>query len=197
MKMEDPKTRILKAAIEEFSEKGYSSASTNSIHKKAGVSKGAVFANYNSKAELFYRAFEHCTDLTISEYRKHDFGKIHDLFERLIAITLWKLDFFSKNPGIYRVIQLAISESPPEIKEQVNDDLKKFLEISGDLFFSELDASRFSEEYTEEEARFFFKIALAGLQSHYFRQGVTLEDFQENKEMGLKFLKTVLKGMEK
>ena len=44
-------------------------------------------------------------------------------------------DSFPKNPGIYRVIQLAISESPPEIKEQVNDDLKKFLEISETCFF--------------------------------------------------------------
>ena len=149
------KTRILQRS-KNFSEKGYSSASTNSIHKKSGF-KGAVFANYNSKAELFYRAFEYCTDLTISEYRKHDFGKIHDLFERLIAITLWKLDFFSKNPGHLSCHSACNLGKSSGNKEQVNDDLKKFLEISGDLFFRNLTQAVFSEEYTEEVSAVFLQ----------------------------------------
>lgn len=197
LKKEDVKMKILKAAISEFSEKGYLSASTNSIHKAAGVSKGAVFAHFKSKAELFYQAFKYCTDLVFSEFRKHDFGRIEELFERLIAVTYWKLDFFSKNPEAFRIIKLALSESPPELQERIGKDLEGFVEVSGDAFFTELDAGRFSSEYSEEEVRLFFKIALEGLQSHFLKKVIALGNYEEYKDFGLKYLKTLLKGMEK
>jgi len=191
------KSKILDAAIKEFSEKGYHSASTNIIHKNAGVSKGAIFTHFQSKAELFYQAFKYCTEAVILEYQKNTFSKIYDFFERLTAITFWKLEYFSKCPHIYRVITLAISESPPEIKEKINVELQKFLDLSGDLFFSKVDRERFSDDYSEEEIFFFFRIALEGLQTYYLKQELSFESFNRNKSLGLKFIKTVLKGMEK
>lgn len=197
LKKEDVKMKILKAAISEFSEKGYLSASTNSIHKAAGVSKGAVFAHFKSKAELFYQVFQYCTDLVLSEFRKQDFGKIYDFFERFVAITFWKMEYFKLHPDVYQILLLALSDSPPEIKEKINNDLHKLIELSGDLFFTEIDKNRFSEEYSEEEVRLFFKIALEGLQAHFLKEGFLYSDYQKYKDFGLKFLKTVLKGMEK
>lgn len=194
---EDVKTKIIKAAIKEFSKNGYLSASTNTIHKDAGVSKGTVFSHFHSKAELFYEVFKYCTDMVLTDYRKVDFGNIYDFFERLTAITFWKLEYFALHPEIYQVILMGLSESPPEIKDKISNDLVKFIELSGEMFFSEIDKSRFSDEYTEEEVKLFFKIALEGLQSYYLKQGVSFADFQENKDLGLKYIKTVLKGMEK
>jgi len=175
----------------------YLSASTNAIHKNAGVSKGSVFTNFRSKAELFYQVFQYCTDLVLSEFRKQDFGKIYDFFERFVAITFWKMEYFKLHPDVYQILLLALSDSPPEIKEKINNDLHKLIELSGDLFFTEIDKNRFSEEYSEEEVRLFFKIALEGLQAHFLKEGFLYSDYQKYKDFGLKFLKTVLKGMEK
>ena len=45
--------KIITAARQEFSAKGYSSASLRKIAEKAGVTVGAIQTRYNSKDELF------------------------------------------------------------------------------------------------------------------------------------------------
>ena len=45
------KDKIIKGAIEEFAENGYKAASTNSICKKAKVSKGLIYYYFKSKEE--------------------------------------------------------------------------------------------------------------------------------------------------
>ncbi len=44
---------ILSAAIQEFLEKGYKSASLRNIVKTAGVTTGAFYGYYDSKEDLF------------------------------------------------------------------------------------------------------------------------------------------------
>lgn len=54
-KSEQTEQRIMLAAGEIFSEKGYSAASTSEIAKKAGVSEGTVFRYFSTKKELLVR----------------------------------------------------------------------------------------------------------------------------------------------
>ena len=51
--------RIFSAALQEFLEKGYQSASLRNIVKMAGVTTGAFYGYYKSKEELF-EALEMC-----------------------------------------------------------------------------------------------------------------------------------------
>lgn len=44
--------KILLAAIESFSEKGFSATSTSEIAKKAGVAEGTIFRHYKTKKDL-------------------------------------------------------------------------------------------------------------------------------------------------
>ncbi|MCR4790946.1 MAG: TetR/AcrR family transcriptional regulator, partial [Treponemataceae bacterium] len=55
VEMEESETlnKILTAANEEFSQKGFSSASLRTIVKKAGVTTGALYGYFKSKEELF------------------------------------------------------------------------------------------------------------------------------------------------
>lgn len=46
--------RILSAAIDIFAKKGYSTASTHEIAKKAGVAEGTIFHYYKTKKDLLY-----------------------------------------------------------------------------------------------------------------------------------------------
>jgi|WetSurMetagenome_2_1015567.scaffolds.fasta_scaffold105600_3 AcrR family transcriptional regulator len=47
------KLRILLAAEEEFCQRGFAAANIDTIAKAAGLTKGAIFWHYKSKAELF------------------------------------------------------------------------------------------------------------------------------------------------
>ena len=46
--------KIFKAALNEFANKGYSMASTNSICKAANISKGSIFQYFSTKEDLFF-----------------------------------------------------------------------------------------------------------------------------------------------
>lgn len=52
-------SKVLDAARAAFETEGYEKATIRSIAKAAGMSTGAVFANYEDKAELYAFAFGH------------------------------------------------------------------------------------------------------------------------------------------
>src|SRR5262245_38470086 len=49
---EEVRRRLLEAASETFLEKGYSDSTLDDIARRAGLSKGAVYSNFNSKQEI-------------------------------------------------------------------------------------------------------------------------------------------------
>lgn len=70
----EKKTRILNAALEEFAEKGFKRASTNSIVEKAGIGKGMLFYYFGSKEELYAFLCEYVIEFAKREY----LGKLTD-----------------------------------------------------------------------------------------------------------------------
>jgi AcrR family transcriptional regulator len=50
--------RLVVAATEEFSQRGYAKASTETIVRKAGVTRGALYHHFNGKKGLFYAVFQ-------------------------------------------------------------------------------------------------------------------------------------------
>ncbi|MCM1330163.1 MAG: TetR/AcrR family transcriptional regulator [Ruminococcus sp.] len=69
---------IHQAAKAEFAEKGFKSASLRNIVKTAGVTTGAFYGYYNSKAELFKALVGETYDRIMSRYRQ-----AHEDFEKL------------------------------------------------------------------------------------------------------------------
>ena len=52
VKLSDKQAKIIEAAIEIFSEKGFAATSTSEIAKKAGVAEGTIFRHYQTKKGL-------------------------------------------------------------------------------------------------------------------------------------------------
>ena len=53
---------IYEAAVNEFYKNGYEIGSTNSIVKEAGISKGALFKYFESKANLYIYVVDRAID---------------------------------------------------------------------------------------------------------------------------------------
>ena len=66
------------AARIEFAEKGFKSASLRNIVKTAGVTTGAFYGYYNSKAELFKALVGETYDYIMNRYKQ-----AHDMFQQL------------------------------------------------------------------------------------------------------------------
>src|SRR5438045_3880377 len=56
--IESTRQRLLEAAIAVFSEKGYDGAGVQEIARRAGLTTGAIYANFRGKADLLFSAID-------------------------------------------------------------------------------------------------------------------------------------------
>jgi AcrR family transcriptional regulator len=62
MEPKDTKIRIMDAAMDLFSEKGFKSTTTRSIAEKAGVNELTIFRHFGTKENLLSKAIDHSFD---------------------------------------------------------------------------------------------------------------------------------------
>jgi AcrR family transcriptional regulator len=105
--------KILTAAIDTFSEKGYAASSTSEIAKKAGVAEGTIFRHYKTKKELLLAIVtptmaKFAAPFFIKTFAKEIFENEYDHYEdflRMIAKN--RLEFVKKH---FSVLKIFIQE---------------------------------------------------------------------------------------
>lgn len=130
---EEKRERVLGAAINEFADKNYNNASMNVVVKAAGISKGALFKYFKSKAGLFafvYRMALGCVKDYLRQVR--DESVEDDFFTRLEKVMLAGLDFTHAHPGLaaiyYRIVFTGDSPYKREIVAEVQRESLEFIE---------------------------------------------------------------------
>ncbi|AIQ43348.1 TetR/AcrR family transcriptional regulator [Paenibacillus sp. FSL R7-0312] len=123
-----PKQRsILQAAIDTFSEKGFSAAATSEIAQKAGVAEGTIFRYYKTKKDLLLAIVVPTMSRMIAPFVMRNFSGVLDVpFESydafLKAFMVNRLDFARKN---LKIIRILIQEIPfqPALREQLVENI--------------------------------------------------------------------------
>lgn len=130
---EGKKQRILGAAIDEFAQKSYGNASMNVVVGKAGISKGALFKYFTSKAGLF--AYVYRMSLRrIKDYLRavRDGSEDEDFFVRLERVMQAGIDFTRAHPGLariyYRIIFTGDSPYKREILAEIHGESLEFIQ---------------------------------------------------------------------
>ncbi|MGE0086217.1 MAG: TetR/AcrR family transcriptional regulator [Desulfococcaceae bacterium] len=109
---ESKKDRITRAAVEEFSEKGYSLASINAIVARLGIAKGSIFQYFGDKRGLFLFVFDTAMEKVKNYLRTvRDQTGDENIFTRLEATLIAGLLFLQKHPMIYRLYIRTMFES--------------------------------------------------------------------------------------
>ncbi|WP_059171770.1 TetR/AcrR family transcriptional regulator [Bacillus sp. FJAT-27445] len=121
----DKQKKILVAAIESFSEKGYAATSTNEIAKKAGVAEGTIFRHYKTKKELLLNIVAPVMAKLVAPFVIRDLDKVlnkrFNTFEDFLrAMIENRRKFIEKNGQIIRIL---VQEIPfqPELREQFQE----------------------------------------------------------------------------
>ncbi|WP_410514241.1 TetR/AcrR family transcriptional regulator [Paenibacillus sp. BR2-3] len=121
-KMTPKQLSILQAAIEVFSDKGYSAAATSEIAQKAGVAEGTIFRYYKTKKDLLLSIVDPAMSRMIAPFVIKNFNGVLDLpfgsyDEFLRAFIINRLEFARKN---FKIIKILIQEIPfqPALREQ-------------------------------------------------------------------------------
>lgn len=138
---------ILDAAMTEFS-MGYTNASTDTIVKEAGVSKGLLFHHFGNKKELFLQTYDYAIKTVMREFYDLINLEQKDILERWRQIALLKMDLIQKHPAIFTFITHASFPDSEEVqgeitkrrKDLTNDTYPKiFLDIDRSLFRGDID----------------------------------------------------------
>lgn len=107
------KQKILEAAMEEFSRKGYSGASLNTVWAEKGISKGIIYHHFQDKDELYLLCVRTCFD-AITAYLQTAAdslsGTSHDRLKNYFDA---RFRFFTDHP-VYLGIFIDASVNPPE-----------------------------------------------------------------------------------
>ena len=120
--------RILCAAYDEFLEKGYDKASTNSITQKAGISKGLLFHYFRCKESLFAFLMKDATRRIVSETLPDLPRADTDIFALIKSIIQIKIAICLRHP---RETSFMLAAWKTSLPDSLRRELDKMVDLSG------------------------------------------------------------------
>ena len=118
--------RILEAAMEEFSRKGYEGASLSTACAEKGISKGIVYHHYKDKDELYLRCVQLCFDAVTAALRQTAQALEGPVEQRLRDYFDARLRFFGGHPLELGVFADAVFRPAPALRERIADCRREF-----------------------------------------------------------------------
>ncbi|MFE8697764.1 TetR/AcrR family transcriptional regulator [Cytobacillus sp. FJAT-53684] len=183
-KLTDKQKKIIVAAIESFSEKGYAATSTNEIAKKAGVAEGTIFRHYKTKKELLMSIVAPLMAKMIGPFVVNDFNKVldreYDRVEDFLRATIENRRAVLIK--LLPVVKIMLQEIPfqPELREQFLEQIAKkiFDRVSG-IIESYQEKGQLIEMPPESLAR----LAITNILGYLFTRYVLFPDSHWDDEL--------------
>ncbi len=159
------RARLVEAAAEVFSERGYDGAGVQEIARRAGLTTGAIYGRYSGKAELLREAIEsRSTDELDELFNQHRFeGHVSDVI-KVAGSHLVERDPDLDDGGALLLEAFVAARRDPEIrvavKALVEDRAARLAEI---IEAAKLDGSVDPEIDTDAAVRFCHAVGLGFL----------------------------------
>lgn len=107
----EKQAKIVQAAIEIFSEKGFAATSTSEIAKRAGVAEGTIFRHYKTKKDLLLSiVFPVLSKIVVpffaDKFIKEVFQveKLHDMEQLLRNLIRNRFEFMKQNVPLIKIV---------------------------------------------------------------------------------------------
>ncbi|MBW1885197.1 MAG: TetR/AcrR family transcriptional regulator [Deltaproteobacteria bacterium] len=171
MKQVDRKTesrkRIIEAAREVFFREDYMGASVDEIAAAAGISKGAVYRHFESKASLYVTVLAEngsVWDANLQNRVKAN-AQLASV-ERLRDLWAFYLEHWLEYPDHFRIFwaidnEAVIGELPKELAERVSDFWKESLRVPQKILDEGIERGDFIDCDTWQTAHTFWTVATA------------------------------------
>ena len=123
------KSRLLDAAIAEFSDHGFKGASLRDIAKRAHANVAAVKYHYTSKDELWRAVVAHLYGaLRGAVFSDEPPKEVNSIAETIRESTREYILFSAQNPELYRITMFELIEGGERLEWLANNQLREFLE---------------------------------------------------------------------
>jgi len=120
--------RILTAALQEFGQHDYFSASINNICRNGEISKGMLFHHFKNKEELYCRCVERCIGDLCQALEENASQREAAPMLRLEESFQVRSRFFQKNPFYRQIFFTAMFDQPKGLEERIAPILRRLRE---------------------------------------------------------------------
>lgn len=143
---DDRREAIIGAAVETFGRNDYKSASTETIARKAGISKGLLFFYFKNKKELYLYLMEHLMEKVSALVVDDEFYEIDDFFELLLYASEKKRSVLTKFPYVLEFSLRAFYPEHKDVKDTMNDWTQAQIDIMFSTYFKNVNFDKFRDD---------------------------------------------------
>ena len=120
----DKKELILSAGMKEFSQKPYKEASTDSITKACGISKGLLFHYFGSKKALYFYCLESAMEKLTAQAQSKE--EVNDFYDILFSSMDQKFALCIHYYDEMHMVNMASRDAATEIVQQKAEMMQKY-----------------------------------------------------------------------
>ena len=142
--------RILEAALEEFSRRGYEGASLNAVWAERHISKGMLYHHFKGKDALYLACVARCFD-ALTAYLKEAVGG-GTARERVQRYFDCRLRFFEENPQLLGMFADATLQPPSHLEGEIAQMRGEFDRLNVDFLTQILDSLPLREGLSSAQA---------------------------------------------
>lgn len=120
----DKKELILSAGMKEFSQKPYKEASTDSITKACGISKGLLFHYFGSKKAFYFYCLESAMEKLTAQAQSKE--EVNDFYDILFSSMDQKFALCIHYYDEMHMVNMASRDAATEIVQQKAEMMQKY-----------------------------------------------------------------------
>ncbi|KUG04584.1 transcriptional regulator, tetr family [hydrocarbon metagenome] len=167
---ESKRTRIIDAAIDEFSKSHYSNVTIDNIVKNAEIPKGSFYQYFQNKDDLYVYLFTELGDTKIAlfEQLKSEIQKIsfREYMMKYI-VELKKLE--GSGTRMVQLKQEFLNQCPQEIKKQIlREEMPKSIKLFDEVIDAYIKKGEFRKDLDSKSAAYVTVMSLSNLEYYPF-----------------------------
>jgi AcrR family transcriptional regulator len=180
----DKQTRIINAALAEFTTKGFKRASTNIIAENAQIGKGMLFYYFGSKQELFDFLFQYTVEFARNEYFRRFDCISGDFLERYKSLTDIKRNAMNKFPAVIGFFESFYREENAQYFERYASVIAEIRQAVYGKIYEGIDYSLFRQDLDGKTVVKYLKWLFDAYEAEITAR-LKLGDFDVNDEQSL------------
>lgn len=174
---EEKRERILKAAIDEFAEKSYESASINQIVKSSDIAKGSFYQYFQDKKDLFTYLIEICETKRLEYIKRIDENRNYlDDFRIMREVYRANIKFYMENQKLSSIMNKFFKNTDLELRKEIMDKLSEEMTIENKYGFRSILKKGI------DEGSIYYNVDVELISYLLENMGYSIKEYIKNKE---------------